>query len=56
MAKKVKTATAGQEPRKARRVPRRLIQWNWTLQATTAGAVKERRPEMIPMRKAARKT
>src|SRR5882672_3539220 len=56
MANTVKISTAAVEPMKERRVPTRLSQLRCAAQAVTAGAVKERIPDTMPMAKAKKRT
>src|SRR5579872_5216177 len=56
MASTVNIATAAVDPIKARRVPARLSQPRCAAQALTAGAVKERMPDTMPIANARNKT
>jgi hypothetical protein len=56
IASTVNIATAAVEPMNASRVPARLSQPRCAAQAVTAGAVKERIPDTIPIAKARTKT
>jgi hypothetical protein len=49
-------ATAAVDPMNARREPARLSQLRCAAQAATAGAVKERMPDTMPIAKARKRT
>jgi hypothetical protein len=56
IASTVKMATAAVEPINASRVPARLSQFRCAAQAVTAGAVRERIPDTIPIANARNRT
>src|SRR5580704_7598370 len=56
MASTVKMATAAVDPVNASRVPARLSQLRCAAHAATAGAVKERIPDTMPMAKVRKRT
>src|SRR5579863_5193211 len=56
IANTVNIATAAVDPMNARRVPARLSQLRRAAHAATAGAVKERMPETMPIANARKRT